>query len=46
MDTGRRRRKLPKQEPIGFVHFGKLKPKRKLRRRPGRPRRAGTPKSK
>jgi hypothetical protein len=34
MDTGRRRRKLPKQEPIGFVHFGKLKPKRKLRRSP------------
>ena len=34
MDTARRRRKLPKQEPIGFIHFGKLKPKRKLRPRP------------
>ena len=34
MDTTRRRRKLPKQEPIGFIHFGKLKAKRKLRGRP------------
>jgi hypothetical protein len=36
MDGGRRRRKLPRPEPIGFIHFAKLKPKRKVRRRAGR----------
>jgi hypothetical protein len=46
MDSGRRRRKRPTQEPIGFIHFAKLKPKRKVRRRaghPGRPGRARSP---